>query len=118
MLPAALRRPWHCVGRRPQELPKRIHFLFDLSASMSRYASDGRLQRSLEAAVMVMESFHSFPHKVRQHPPKAPALRALALRALALRALALRAPALCAPALRALALRTLPQKVSAGGSRR
>ena len=46
-----------------QELPKRIHFLFDLSMSMSRYAMDGRLQRSLEAATMVMESFRGFDHK-------------------------------------------------------
>jgi len=38
-----------------QELPKRIHFLFDLSMSMSRYAMDGRLQRSLEAATMVSQ---------------------------------------------------------------
>jgi hypothetical protein len=47
-----------------QALPKRITFLFDLSASMSRYSHDGRLQRSLEAAVMVMESFANFPSKV------------------------------------------------------
>lgn len=46
-----------------QELPKRIHFLFDLSMSMSRYAMDGRLQRSLEAATMVMESFRGYDHK-------------------------------------------------------
>eukprot|EP00475_Leptophrys_vorax_P020919 TRINITY_DN2867_c0_g1_i1.p1 TRINITY_DN2867_c0_g1~~TRINITY_DN2867_c0_g1_i1.p1 ORF type:complete len:305 (+),score=78.65 TRINITY_DN2867_c0_g1_i1:558-1472(+) len=40
------------------ELPKRIKFLFDLSASMSRFnGHDGRLDRSLEAAVMVMEAF-------------------------------------------------------------
>ena len=47
-----------------QALPKRMTFLFDLSASMSRYSHDGRLQRSLEAAVMVMESFANFPAKV------------------------------------------------------
>ncbi len=46
-----------------QELPKRIHFLFDLSMSMSRYAMDGRLQRSLESATMVMEAFRNFDHK-------------------------------------------------------
>lgn len=46
-----------------QQLPKRIHFLFDLSMSMSRYSWDGRLQRSLETAVMVMESFRGFEHK-------------------------------------------------------
>lgn len=45
-------------------LPKRMSFLFDLSASMSRFNShDGRLDRSLEMAVLVMESFSSFPNK-------------------------------------------------------
>ena len=54
-----------------QELPKRLHFLFDLSMSMSRYAMDGRLQRSLEAATMVMESMrgldHRFSYKIAGH---------------------------------------------------
>merc|ERR1712224_294079 len=34
----------------PLQLPKRMDFLFDLSASMSRYSHDGRLERSLESA--------------------------------------------------------------------
>ena len=46
-----------------QPLPKRMHFLFDLSMSMSRFAGDGRLQRSLEAATMIMEAVKGFEHK-------------------------------------------------------
>jgi len=46
-----------------QELPKRMTFLFDVSSSMSRYSMDGRLERSLEAAVMVMEGFKGYEHK-------------------------------------------------------
>jgi len=42
---------------RPQIKPKRIRFLFDVSASMYRFQYDGRLQRSLETAVMLMETF-------------------------------------------------------------
>ena len=45
--------------------PKRLHLLFDLSMSMSRFWADGRLQRSLETAVMVMESFDAFEHKIK-----------------------------------------------------
>lgn len=43
--------------------PKRLSFVFDVSMSMSRYASDGRLERSLEAAVMIMESLKGFERK-------------------------------------------------------
>ncbi|KAJ4490439.1 AAA domain-containing protein [Lentinula aciculospora] len=42
---------------RPQIKPKRIRFIFDLSASMYRFQYDGRLQRSMETAVMLMETF-------------------------------------------------------------
>jgi hypothetical protein len=45
--------------------PKRLHLLFDLSMSMSRFWADGRLQRSLETAVMVMEGFDAFEHKIK-----------------------------------------------------
>ena len=45
--------------------PKRLHLLFDLSMSMSRFWADGRLQRSLETAVMVMEAFDGFEHKIK-----------------------------------------------------
>lgn len=43
---------------RPQLKPKRIRFLFDISASMYRFQYDGRLQRSFETAVMLMETFN------------------------------------------------------------
>jgi hypothetical protein len=46
-----------------QPRPKRLHFVFDLSMSMGRYAADGRLQRSLEAAVMVLEAIKGFEQK-------------------------------------------------------
>ncbi|KAF8263236.1 AAA domain-containing protein [Lactarius quietus] len=48
---------------RPQVKPKRIRFLFDISASMYRFQADGRLQRSLETAVMLMESFNLLTRK-------------------------------------------------------
>ncbi|KAI9450095.1 AAA domain-containing protein [Lactarius psammicola] len=48
---------------RPQVKPKRIRFLFDISASMYRFQYDGRLQRSLETAVMLMESFNLLSRK-------------------------------------------------------
>ncbi|GAA5944071.1 H(+)-transporting V1 sector ATPase subunit E [Sporobolomyces koalae] len=41
----------------PQLKPKRIRFVFDLSASMYRNQIDGRLARSLEALVMILEAF-------------------------------------------------------------
>ncbi|KAL8292641.1 hypothetical protein RQP46_001253 [Phenoliferia psychrophenolica] len=47
----------------PQLKPKRIRFIFDLSASMYRNQYDGRLTRSLEAAVMVLESFARLSRK-------------------------------------------------------
>ena len=56
-------------GERPPEMgavqrvPKRVHCLFDLSMSMSRYSFDGRLQRSLEAATMLMEGFRGMENK-------------------------------------------------------
>ncbi|GAA6044030.1 hypothetical protein JCM8097_004313 [Rhodosporidiobolus ruineniae] len=42
---------------KPQLKPKRIRFVFDVSASMYRNQFDGRLARSLEAALMIMEAF-------------------------------------------------------------
>jgi von Willebrand factor A domain-containing protein 8 len=36
---------------RPQLKPKRIRFIFDLSASMYRFQYDGRLQRSMETGM-------------------------------------------------------------------
>ncbi|CAG8498072.1 10507_t:CDS:10, partial [Cetraspora pellucida] len=47
-----------------QARPKKIYFVFDLSASMYRFNShDRRLDRSMEVALMIMESFKSFEHK-------------------------------------------------------
>ncbi|GES99877.1 von Willebrand factor A domain-containing protein 8 [Rhizophagus clarus] len=47
-----------------QQRPKKMYFLFDLSASMYRFNSyDRRLERSMEVALMIMESFKSFEHK-------------------------------------------------------
>jgi hypothetical protein len=44
-----------------ESLPNFVHFIFDVSASMSRYNSyDGRLDRTLEASLMVMEAFRGF----------------------------------------------------------
>ncbi|TFK29464.1 hypothetical protein FA15DRAFT_344640 [Coprinopsis marcescibilis] len=48
---------------RPQLKPKRIRFVFDLSASMYRFQYDGRLQRSMETAVMLMETFDRLSRK-------------------------------------------------------
>ncbi|KAI0672393.1 AAA domain-containing protein [Trametes maxima] len=48
---------------RPQLKPKRIRFLFDVSASMYRFQYDGRLKRSMETAVMLMETFDRLTRK-------------------------------------------------------
>ncbi|KAF5384151.1 hypothetical protein D9615_003188 [Tricholomella constricta] len=48
---------------RPQIKPKRIRFIFDLSASMYRFQYDGRLQRSMETAAMLMETFDRLSRK-------------------------------------------------------
>lgn len=47
-----------------QDKPKRMNFVFDLSASMFRFNThDRRLERSMEVALMLMESFRGFEHK-------------------------------------------------------
>ncbi|CAG8505992.1 1372_t:CDS:10 [Ambispora gerdemannii] len=47
-----------------QEKPKKMYFVFDLSASMHRFNThDRRLDRSIEVALMIMESFKSFENK-------------------------------------------------------
>ncbi|KAI9020492.1 AAA domain-containing protein [Hyaloraphidium curvatum] len=47
-----------------QQKPKRMIFAFDLSASMMRFnGHDARLDRSLEVALMIMESFKNFEQK-------------------------------------------------------
>ncbi|KAI8989190.1 AAA domain-containing protein [Trametes punicea] len=48
---------------RPQLKPKRIRFLFDVSASMYRFQYDGRLKRSMETAIMLMETFDRLTRK-------------------------------------------------------
>ncbi|KAI0943485.1 hypothetical protein AcW1_002637 [Taiwanofungus camphoratus] len=48
---------------RPQIKPKRIRFVFDISASMYRFQYDGRLKRSMETAVMLMETFDRLTRK-------------------------------------------------------
>ncbi|KAJ3126154.1 von Willebrand factor A domain-containing protein 8 [Physocladia obscura] len=47
-----------------QQKPKKLFLSFDLSASMMRFNGlDARLDRSLECALLIMESFKSFEHK-------------------------------------------------------
>ncbi|CAM0142536.1 unnamed protein product [Umbelopsis sp. WA50703] len=47
-----------------QEKPKKMNFVFDLSASMFRFNThDRRLERSMEVALMLMQSFRGFEHK-------------------------------------------------------
>lgn len=48
---------------RPQLKPKRIRFIFDLSGSMYRFQYDGRLERSMQTAVMLMETFDRLSRK-------------------------------------------------------
>ncbi|KAJ3255375.1 hypothetical protein HK103_006294 [Boothiomyces macroporosus] len=46
------------------ELPKRLKFVFDVSGSMYRFnGHDYRLTKSLETAIMIMESLKSLEHK-------------------------------------------------------
>ncbi|KAI8393920.1 AAA domain-containing protein [Radiomyces spectabilis] len=47
-----------------QDKPKRMVFVFDLSASMFRFNThDRRLERSMEVALMLMEAFRGFEEK-------------------------------------------------------
>lgn len=62
--------PWPCVlcvqlGA-PQQKPKRLRLLADLSGSMYRFNGvDGRLERSMEAVCMVMEALESYEHRFK-----------------------------------------------------
>lgn len=48
----------------PPPRPRRLHFVLDISGSMYRFNSqDGRLNRMLEAAVLIMEGFRGFETK-------------------------------------------------------
>uniref|UniRef100_A0A3Q2TY78 von Willebrand factor A domain-containing protein 8 n=1 Tax=Fundulus heteroclitus TaxID=8078 RepID=A0A3Q2TY78_FUNHE len=50
----------------PQQKPKRLRVLADLSGSMYRFNGvDGRLERSMEAVCMVMEALESYEHKFK-----------------------------------------------------
>jgi len=47
-----------------EQLPAKLHFVFDVSGSMYRFnGSDGRLMRSLETALLVMEGFRGQERK-------------------------------------------------------
>lgn len=50
----------------PQLKPKRLRLVVDVSGSMYRFNSyDGRLERQLEAVVLVMEAFQGFEDKIK-----------------------------------------------------
>ncbi|XP_076841646.1 von Willebrand factor A domain-containing protein 8 isoform X2 [Brachyhypopomus gauderio] len=50
----------------PQQKPKRLRLLADISGSMYRFNGvDGRLERSMEAICMVMEALESYEHKFK-----------------------------------------------------
>lgn len=50
----------------PQRLPKRLRFVVDVSGSMYRFNGlDGRLDRMMEAACLVMEAFDKFDDKIK-----------------------------------------------------
>lgn len=50
----------------PQQKPKRLRVLTDVSGSMYRFNGvDGRLERSMEAVCMVMEALESYEHKFK-----------------------------------------------------
>ena len=56
----------------PQQKPKRLRLLADVSGSMYRFNGvDGRLERSMEAVCMVMEALESYEHKFRVRYPAA-----------------------------------------------
>ena len=49
----------------PQTKPKRLKLVVDVSGSMYRFnGHDGRLDREMEAVVMVMEAFHGFQNQI------------------------------------------------------
>ncbi|KAL3861823.1 hypothetical protein ACJMK2_007838 [Sinanodonta woodiana] len=50
----------------PQELPKRLRLLVDVSGSMYRFNGfDGRLEREMEATLMVMEALENYEEKFK-----------------------------------------------------
>uniref|UniRef100_A0A8C2U8R3 von Willebrand factor A domain-containing protein 8 n=1 Tax=Coturnix japonica TaxID=93934 RepID=A0A8C2U8R3_COTJA len=50
----------------PQQKPKRLRLVVDVSGSMYRFNGvDGRLERSMEAVCMVLEAFENYEHKFK-----------------------------------------------------
>ena len=50
----------------PQQKPKLLRLLCDVSGSMYRFnGHDARMDRQLEAMLMVMEAFDNFEHKIK-----------------------------------------------------
>lgn len=50
----------------PQQKPKRLRLVVDVSGSMYRFNGvDGRLERSMEAACMVMEALENYEQKFK-----------------------------------------------------
>ena len=50
----------------PQTKPKLLRLVVDVSGSMYRFnGHDGRLEREMEVALMVMEAFEGYENKVR-----------------------------------------------------
>jgi len=50
----------------PQEKPKLIRLVCDVSGSMYRFNGyDGRLEREMEAMLMVMEALNKYEHKIK-----------------------------------------------------
>ena len=50
----------------PQELPKRVRLVVDVSGSMYRFnGHDSRLTREMEATLMMMEAFEDYEHKIK-----------------------------------------------------
>lgn len=56
----------------PQQKPKRLRLVVDVSGSMYRFNGvDGRLERSMEAMCMVMEAFENYEEKFKVwHEPR------------------------------------------------
>lgn len=55
-----------CQLGSPQQKPKRLRLVVDVSGSMYRFNGvDGRLERSMEAVCMVMEAFENYEHKFK-----------------------------------------------------
>ncbi len=50
----------------PQQKPKYVKLLCDVSGSMYRFNGyDGRLEREMEAMIMVMEGLEGYEHKIK-----------------------------------------------------